>query len=162
MLVGPVSNAGHYIYTAPIEGSDKATLITDTDRGGHAACCPTKDGVNRLKRVLALEWGARGFTVNAVGPTYTCTPGTAGRLDNPEYRQGVIDRIAPGQIATIADLVFAVTLVMPVPSSVRLRCLELVGPKVDLVRLAGRLTGPGCAPAVPASPPRSGRRPPVS
>jgi NAD(P)-dependent dehydrogenase (short-subunit alcohol dehydrogenase family) len=35
----------------------------------HAAYCATQGGVNRLTRVMALEWSKLGVTVKAVGPT---------------------------------------------------------------------------------------------
>src|SRR5690606_7596910 len=43
----------------------------------HAVYCATKGGVEQFTRVLALEWGHRGVTVNAVAPTFIRTPGTA-------------------------------------------------------------------------------------
>jgi len=64
--------------------------------------------VNQVVRVLALEWGASGVTVNAVAPTFIRTPGTAERLDRPEYLQGVVDRIPMGKVGSIADVAGAV------------------------------------------------------
>lgn len=40
---------------------------------GHAAYCASKAGVLGLTRVLALEWGRRGVTVNTVSPTVVLT-----------------------------------------------------------------------------------------
>lgn len=40
----------------------------------HAAYCASKGGLNALTRVLAIEWGPRGVTVNAVAPTVILTP----------------------------------------------------------------------------------------
>jgi NAD(P)-dependent dehydrogenase (short-subunit alcohol dehydrogenase family) len=74
----------------------------------HAVYCASKGGVNQLTRVLALEWSARGVTVNAVGPTFIHTPGTAERLDNPEFRAGVLARLPIGKVGTIADVAGAV------------------------------------------------------
>lgn len=74
----------------------------------HAVYCATKGGVNMLTKVLALEWSARGVTVNAVGPTFIRTPGTAERLDNPEFRESVLARIPAGKVGTIADVAGAV------------------------------------------------------
>jgi NAD(P)-dependent dehydrogenase (short-subunit alcohol dehydrogenase family) len=85
--------------------SSQASVVGIKD---HAVYCATKGGVNQLTRVLALEWGARGVNVNAVGPTFTYTPGTAERLDDPAYRQAVLDRIPSGKIASIADVAGAV------------------------------------------------------
>jgi len=85
--------------------SSQASLVGLRD---HAVYCASKGAVNQLVRVLALEWGARGVTVNAVAPTFVRTPGTAERLDDPEYLQGVVDRIPMGHVGTIADVAGAV------------------------------------------------------
>ncbi len=74
----------------------------------HAVYSTSKGGVNMLTKVLALEWSARGVTVNAVGPTFIYTPGTAERLDNPEYLAGVLARIPINKVGTIADVAGAV------------------------------------------------------
>ncbi len=61
-----------------------------------------------MVRVLALEWGALGITVNAVAPTFIYTPGTAARLDDPTYLAGVVDRIPIGHVGEIRDVAGAV------------------------------------------------------
>ncbi len=40
---------------------------------GHAAYCASKSALLGLTRVLALEWGGRGITVNTVSPTVVLT-----------------------------------------------------------------------------------------
>jgi len=75
---------------------------------GEAVYCASKGGVNQLTKVLALEWSGRGVTVNAVGPTFTYTPGTALRLDDPGFRAGVLANIPRGRIGTIEDIAAAV------------------------------------------------------
>lgn len=74
----------------------------------HAVYCATKGGVNLLTKVLALEWSARGVTVNAVAPTFIYTPGTAERLDDPDYLNGVLDRLPIGHVGNITDVAGAV------------------------------------------------------
>lgn len=74
----------------------------------HAVYCASKGAVNQLVRVLALEWGSLGVTVNAVAPTFIYTPGTAERLDDPQYRRAVVERIPMGTVGTIADVAGAV------------------------------------------------------
>lgn len=74
----------------------------------HAVYCASKGGVNQLTRVLAVEWSAKGVNVNAVAPTFTYTPGTAERLENPEFLQAVIERIPAGKVADIKDVAGAV------------------------------------------------------
>jgi NAD(P)-dependent dehydrogenase (short-subunit alcohol dehydrogenase family) len=88
-----------------INMSSQASVVGIKD---HAVYCATKGGVNQLTRVLGLEWSVQGVTVNAVAPTFTYTPGTAERLDNPEYLKGVLDRIPIGRVAQIKDVAGAV------------------------------------------------------
>jgi len=85
--------------------SSQASLVGIRD---HAVYCASKGAVNQLVRVLALEWGALGVTVNAVAPTFIYTPGTAERLDDPTYRGAVVARIPMGKVGTIADVAGAV------------------------------------------------------
>ena len=61
-----------------------------------------------MVRVLALEWGPLGITVNAVAPTFIYTPGTAARLDDPAYLAAVVDRIPLGHVGKIGDVSGAV------------------------------------------------------
>jgi 2-deoxy-D-gluconate 3-dehydrogenase len=74
----------------------------------HAVYSASKGGVNLLTKVLALEWSSRGVNVNAVAPTFIYTPGTAERLDEPDYLAGVLERIPAGRVGTIDDVAGAV------------------------------------------------------
>jgi NAD(P)-dependent dehydrogenase (short-subunit alcohol dehydrogenase family) len=74
----------------------------------HAAYCASKGGVEQLTRVLALEWAARGVTVNAVAPTFIRTPGTAERLDDPAFLADVLERIPAGRVGTPMEVAGAV------------------------------------------------------
>ena len=92
-------------YGRIINMSSQASVVGIRD---HAVYCATKGGVNQLTRVLALEWSVQGVTVNAVGPTFIYTPGTAERLDTPEYLAGVLARLPIGHVGTINDVAGAV------------------------------------------------------
>ena len=74
----------------------------------HAAYCASKGGVEQLTRVLALEWGPHGVTVNAVAPTFVRTPGTAERLDRPDFLADVLTRIPIGRVGTTMEVAAAV------------------------------------------------------
>ncbi len=74
----------------------------------HAVYSASKGGVNLLTKVLALEWSSRGITVNAVAPTFIYTPGTAERLDQPDYLEAVLARIPIDRVGTIDDVAAAV------------------------------------------------------
>ncbi len=101
--------AGKYMikngYGRIINMSSQASLVAIKD---HAVYCASKGGVNLLTKVLALEWAEMGITVNGIAPTFTYTPGTAERLDNPEYLEGVLSRIPVKKVATIKDIVAAI------------------------------------------------------
>lgn len=74
----------------------------------HAIYSASKGGVNMLTRVLALEWADNGITVNAIAPTFVRTPGTAERLDDPEFAADVLSRIPVGRFGSTADVAAAV------------------------------------------------------
>jgi NAD(P)-dependent dehydrogenase (short-subunit alcohol dehydrogenase family) len=74
----------------------------------HAAYGASKGGVENLTRVLALEWAEYGITVNAVAPTFIRTPGTAERLDRPEFLRDVLSRIPIGRVGTPMEVAAAV------------------------------------------------------
>lgn len=92
-------------YGRVIAISSQASLVGIRD---HAVYSASKGGVNQLVRVLALEWGPLGVTVNAVAPTFIYTPGTAERLGDPEYRARVVERIPLGKVGEIKDVAGAV------------------------------------------------------
>lgn len=75
---------------------------------GESIYCASKGGINQLTKVLALEWSGRGVTVNAVGPTFTYTPGTAERLDDPDFHAATLAKIPRGRVGTIGDIAGAV------------------------------------------------------
>jgi len=92
-------------YGRIVNMSSQASVVGIVD---HAVYCASKGGVNQLTRVLALEWSGKGVNVNAVAPTFTYTPGTAERLDNPEYYQNVVSRIPANRVANLQDVAGAV------------------------------------------------------
>jgi NAD(P)-dependent dehydrogenase (short-subunit alcohol dehydrogenase family) len=75
---------------------------------GQPVYCATKGAVIQLVRTLGLEWAKHGITVNSIAPTFVETNMTRARLQNPEFRQFVLDKIpcgrlaVPGQIAAAA------------------------------------------------------------
>jgi len=74
---------------------------------GHAAYCASKAGVIGMTRVLALEWGGRGVTVNTVSPTVVLTDlGKAAWANENGIRHQ--DEIPTGRFATPEEIAAAV------------------------------------------------------
>ncbi|GIW04810.1 MAG: 2-deoxy-D-gluconate 3-dehydrogenase [Thermomicrobiales bacterium] len=73
----------------------------------HAPYAASKGGLAIMTKALATEWGPRGVTVNAIGPTYTDTNLTRGYADDPETRLRLIAEIPLGRLGTPEDLVGA-------------------------------------------------------
>ncbi len=73
----------------------------------HAPYAASKGGLAIMTKALATEWGPRGVTVNAIGPTYTETNLTKGYADDPEIRLRLISEIPLGRLGTPEDLVGA-------------------------------------------------------
>jgi NAD(P)-dependent dehydrogenase (short-subunit alcohol dehydrogenase family) len=76
---------------------------------GETIYCASKAAVNQMTKNLAYEWAAKKITVNAIGPTFIYTPGTAERLDNPKFRSKVLKNIPLGRVGTIDDIAGVVT-----------------------------------------------------
>jgi NAD(P)-dependent dehydrogenase (short-subunit alcohol dehydrogenase family) len=78
----------------------------------NAAYCASKGGVELLTKVLALEWGPSGVTVNTVAPGFIRTAANAEQLDRPEFVEEVIARVPVARVGTPRDVTAAVLLLV--------------------------------------------------
>ncbi len=83
-----------------------ASTAANNARYEGGAYCAAKAGVVQLTRVLALELGEYGITVNAVGPGFTETPATVETSD--EYRNNFLAQVAAGRSGRPTDIANAV------------------------------------------------------
>src|SRR6185369_11429362 len=75
---------------------------------GQPAYCSSKGAVIQLVRTLGVEWAKHGITVNSVAPTFVETNLTRRRLQQPECRDFVLQKIPAGVLATCEDVAAAV------------------------------------------------------
>jgi gluconate 5-dehydrogenase len=75
---------------------------------GYSAYCSTKGGLVMLIKQHAMELARHGITVNGVAPTFVYTEMIQHVMDNPEFKQQLLERIPLGRIADPKDVVGAV------------------------------------------------------
>ena len=80
------------------------SLTTTIGLPGRALYGPTKGAVGQLTKALAVEWGPSGVRVNAMAPGWILTDLSRGALDDPAFRQKVLDRTPLGRIGYPDDL----------------------------------------------------------
>ena len=83
-----------------------ASTAANNARYEGGAYCAAKAGVVQLTKVLALELGEYGITVNAVGPGFTETPATVESSD--EYRSNFLAQVPAGRSGRTSDIANAV------------------------------------------------------
>ena len=72
---------------------------------GYSAYCSTKGGMVMLIKQHAMELAPHGITVNGVAPTFVYTEMIRHVMENPEFRNELLQRIPLGRIADPADVV---------------------------------------------------------
>ena len=72
---------------------------------GYSAYCSTKGGLVMLIRQHAMELAREGITVNGVAPTFVHTEMIRHVMENPEFRNRLLERIPLGRIADPRDVV---------------------------------------------------------
>ena len=94
--------SGHIITIASVAG-----LIAFPGRCAYTA---SKGAAVMLTRSIAVDYAAAGIRANAVCPGMVYTPMTSWRLDQPELRAAVEDRIPVGRVAAPEEIADAVAV----------------------------------------------------
>ena len=72
---------------------------------GYSAYCSTKGGLVMLIKQHAMELAPHGINVNGVAPTFVYTEMIRHVMENPGFKQQLLDRIPLGRIADPKDVV---------------------------------------------------------
>lgn len=75
----------------------------------HAAYGASKGAMNMMTKVLAVEWGPSGVTINAIAPTVIVTPMGEAYWGAPERRDPMIASIPVGRFGTASEVASLVT-----------------------------------------------------
>ncbi len=94
--------SGHIITVASVAG-----LVAFPGRCAYTA---SKGAALMLTRSIAVDYAAAGIRANAVCPGMVYTPMTSWRLDQPDLRAEVEDRIPVGRVAAPEEIADAVAL----------------------------------------------------
>jgi NAD(P)-dependent dehydrogenase (short-subunit alcohol dehydrogenase family) len=94
--------SGHIITVASVAG-----LVAFPGRCAYTA---SKGAALMLTRSIAVDYAAAGIRANAVCPGMVYTPMTSWRLDQPELRAEVEERIPAGRVAAPEEIADAVAL----------------------------------------------------
>ncbi len=74
-----------------------------------AVYCATKHAVEGFTKSMAVEWGPSGIRINTICPTFVRTPLTEPTFSNPERVRWITGKIKLGRIASVEDIMAAVT-----------------------------------------------------
>ncbi len=72
---------------------------------GYSAYCSTNGGMVMLIKQHAMELAPQGITVNGVAPTFVYTKMIRHVMENPDFRDKLLERIPLGRIADPKDVV---------------------------------------------------------
>ncbi len=89
-----------------------SAVLADRRMGAY---CVSKAAADMLVRVAAVEWGAHGIRVNAVGPGVTRTPMTPDPERLPGWVEGLTERTPLGGLGDPTDVAVAVLGVLDLP-----------------------------------------------
>ena len=71
---------------------------------GHSAYCASKGAVSMLTKQLACETAKDNITVNAIAPTFIKTNINASLIEDPSFRDPLVNRIPVGRIGEFRDM----------------------------------------------------------
>lgn len=96
-----------------VAAGNGGSIINMSSQMGHVGAanrtlyCASKWAIEGFTKALAVELGHHGIRVNTICPTFIETPMTKPFLEEPQFRDAVLDKIKLGRIGTVEDIVGA-------------------------------------------------------
>jgi len=84
-----------------------ASVSAKLGHPGNLAYAAAKHGVVGMSKVMAVEWGKYGVSVNCIGPGVIKTPMTMKAFSDPEKYQELVRRVPLGRLGEPDDLIGA-------------------------------------------------------
>jgi NAD(P)-dependent dehydrogenase (short-subunit alcohol dehydrogenase family) len=97
-----------------IEEKRPGSIIHISSQMGHVGgpnrtlYCASKWGLEGFNKALALDLAPHGIRSNTIAPTFIETPMTQPFLEDPAFRDSVLEKIKLGRLGQVSDLVGAV------------------------------------------------------
>ncbi len=73
----------------------------------HVAYCASKGAMEMMSKTLALEWAARGVTINCIAPTVINTPMAETAFSTAEAKAAMLRRIPVGRFGEVHEVAAA-------------------------------------------------------
>ena len=112
-VMGPVLMAQALVPVIEANGGGSIVNLSSITSQSHAASTSlypaSKAAINLLTEAMAVEFGARGIRVNAVGPGTVLTEGTAGHYGNEPARAAIARVLPIGRMGDPEDIANAVS-----------------------------------------------------
>ncbi|NNF16150.1 MAG: SDR family oxidoreductase [Gammaproteobacteria bacterium] len=112
----------------------KGSIVNMSSQMGHIGSpnrtvyCMTKHAVEGLTKAMAVELAPQGIRVNSVAPTFVETPLTKPMLEDPEFKEFIMQMIPLRKLASVDDVAAAVLyLVSPGAAMVTGHSLKVDG-----------------------------------
>ncbi len=92
----------------------RGSIVNMSSQMGHVGSpkrtvyCMTKHAIEGLTKAMAVELATSGIRVNSVAPTFVVTPMTEPMLDEPGFKEFVLDMIPLRELGSVDDVVAAV------------------------------------------------------
>jgi len=117
-----------------VEHQIDGSIIHMSSQMGHVGAvnrtvyCASKHSVEGLTKAMAVDLAPHGIRVNSIAPTFIETPMTRNSLEDPEFKNYILEQIPLGHLGQVEDVAGAIVyLASPASRMVTGSCLKVDG-----------------------------------